>query len=62
MLNLQIANESVDFYKAGLFCCFQYVFKISYSLSASRPKPVIFSFKVEPDKKYNGDLCGYEGS
>lgn len=58
--------EYVEFYKAGLLCCFQYVFKNSSSFNSAVHhvpiKPVIFSFKVEPDQKSNGDSCGYEGN
>lgn len=63
---VEFANEYVEFYKAGLLCCFQYVFKNSSSFNSAVHhvpiKPVIFSFKVEPDQKSNGDSCGYEGN
>lgn len=63
---VEFANEYVEFYKAGLLCCFQYVFKNSSSFNSAVHhvpiKPVIFSFKVEPDQRSNGDSCGYEGN
>lgn len=64
MLNLQMSM--LNFIKLVCFAVFSMFSKNSSSFNSAVHhvpiKPVIFSFKVEPDQKSNGDSCGYEGN